>query len=387
MAKRIAFLTPTFATENANGGGLASYLNRMTRALVARGHEVEVFVLSDHRPGMIHHGGVRVERVNGKPRGWLGLGRALRLWRAPAEIMAGAKSLAAALEKRESEQGFDLVQSSDYFAPGRYVPARAGRVHAVRSSCARELMGQVDQGDSARTRYWWTKFESEAVGAAEVAYAPSEFVAKYYRERLGREVKVVRPPGEVIDLNLARVDGVELPAKYLLHFGQLRPYKGTAWLLDALEAAWREERELTVVMAGPVRDSALRRRLEQMKGERRLVMMENLERGEMFGVIQRSEATVLPSLADNLPNTVIESLALGVPVIGGRGASVDELVEEGVTGELAALGDVAGLARLMVRAWRGEMVRKGFVWRSAVQEQMEPGRAVQALGEAVGVAL
>ena len=37
---RIAFLTPEFVAEMANTGGLASYLERMTKALKAVGHDV-----------------------------------------------------------------------------------------------------------------------------------------------------------------------------------------------------------------------------------------------------------------------------------------------------------------------------------------------------------
>jgi len=398
---RLAFLTPAFVTEYANGGGLASYLNRMTRALTDSGHEAEVFVLSDRAfedGAVLDHGGVRVHLVRREAqRGWWKWGRVatrfsiLRMWRAPVEILSGARQLADAFEKRDAEAPFDLVQSSDYFATGLYVKPRAGRPHLVRSSMARELLARVDQGDSARTRRWWIKFELEQMRRAEIAYAPSEYAAAYYRERLGRAVQVVRPPGEVVDFvpDVAiRTGGAELPGKFLLHFGQLRSYKGTPWLLDALAEAWKEELEMTVLLVGPVRDSRLRRRLDSMSGDKRVVWLRELPRAEMYALIQKSAATVLPSLADNFPNTVLESLALGVPVIGGRGASVDELVEDGKTGELVELGDVKGLAQSMIRAWRGELAaKKGFVWESGVRKLMEPSQAVRALGEVAGIEL
>ena len=46
---RVAFLTPEYPTERHFAGGLASYLRRVTRALVDSGHEAEVFALSDAR--------------------------------------------------------------------------------------------------------------------------------------------------------------------------------------------------------------------------------------------------------------------------------------------------------------------------------------------------
>lgn len=48
-----------------------------------------------------------------------------------------------------------------------------------------------------------------------------------------------------------------------------------------------------------------------------------------------ADAFVLPSLQDNLPNTVVESLACGTPVVGFRNCGVPEMVVHGKTGYLA----------------------------------------------------
>ena len=92
-----------------------------------------------------------------------------------------------------------------------------------------------------------------------------------------------------------------------------------------------------------------------------------LPKPDLYAVLLRADATVIPSAVDNLPNTAIESLMLGVPVIGTRGASIDELVEEGVTGNLVTPGDVNGLATTIVKFWRRETtVRKGFEWHGGI---------------------
>ena len=108
---------------------------------------------------------------------------------------------------------------------------------------------------------------------------------------------------------------------------------------------------------------------------------------DLYAVLLRADATVIPSAVDNLPNTAIESLTLGVPVIGTRGVSIDELVEDGVTGNLVTAGDVEGLATTMVKFWRGETaVRKGFKWHGRIADEMEPERAVENLLKLAGVA-
>lgn len=56
---------------------------------------------------------------------------------------------------------------------------------------------------------------------------------------------------------------------------------------------------------------------------------------------------VIPSLQDNLPNTVLEAMACGTPVIGFDVGGIREMVRPGVTGTLVEPGDVGGLCDAM----------------------------------------
>jgi glycosyltransferase involved in cell wall biosynthesis len=70
----------------------------------------------------------------------------------------------------------------------------------------------------------------------------------------------------------------------------------------------------------------------------------------------------------------------GLPVIGSRGASIDELVTQNQNGHLVELGDVYGLAQALVSMWRSQSpVCKGFQWNTAIAEEMRPDRAVANL--------
>ncbi len=57
-----------------------------------------------------------------------------------------------------------------------------------------------------------------------------------------------------------------------------------------------------------------------------------------------ADTFVLPSLQDNLPNTVVESQACGTPVVGFRIGGVPEMVEHGKTGFLAEAKNSLSLA-------------------------------------------
>ena len=60
---RIAFATPEYVTENHFDGGLANYLNRVSRKLADAGHDVHVVTLSQKDETEFCHEGVMVHRV------------------------------------------------------------------------------------------------------------------------------------------------------------------------------------------------------------------------------------------------------------------------------------------------------------------------------------
>jgi glycosyltransferase involved in cell wall biosynthesis len=384
--RRIAFLTTEFPSESEPGGGLASYLDRITRALRDAGHEPEVFVLSPQAPGVLEREGVRVERVRRADRqpavraAWhalpmLGLSRLYPT----LHLLAGALGLARALEARHAARPFDVVQSADYLATGLFVPARDGRRHLVRCSSASDLWADADR-DSRIVRRLESWLERAAIRRADRAYAPSRFVARHLAGRLRRAVQVVRPPA-FLEAKPAERSPLALPPRFLMHVGKPARGKGTALLAGLLRRIWAEDPTFTLVVAGVDRPA-----LSGLAGgtwgaqASRVLALGRLEKPELYAALARAQAVVQPSLADNLPNAAIESLLLGVPVIAFDGASLDELVEPGVTGELVPPGDEPALAAALLRVWRGESpCRKGFSWRGAVAEEMRPSCAVANL--------
>ncbi len=66
---------------------------------------------------------------------------------------------------------------------------------------------------------------------------------------------------------------------------------------------------------------------------------------------------VAPSLQDNLPNTVLESIACGIPVAGFAAGGISDAVRPGETGLLARPGDVAELRSSIVELLRNDEKR------------------------------
>jgi len=82
------------------------------------------------------------------------------------------------------------------------------------------------------------------------------------------------------------------------------------------------------------------------------------EESEVVGLFRSSSAFVCPTLDDNLPNVVMESLACGCPVVGFATGGVPDMVRHDQNGLLAPQGDVAGLARRLKDFCLDETLRR-----------------------------
>ena len=375
---RIAFVTPAFVTE-PNSGGMGSYLHRLTKALLDLGHEPEVFTLSQEKAGPIEFERIRVERVG--PARDLPLHLLSRLARLSPALdvrdvagrVRGALGLSRAFRRRDRDRPFEVVQSSDYGLAGLFIGRHPRRLHIVRCSWASDLFiaadGNLDKVDSRL----YCRLERYCVRKADLAYAPSAFVARHYRDRHGVELAVVRPPF-LLETAIASGPPRELPQRYFMYFGAICRRKGADVLAAALPLVWQREPEFAMVWAGEAWNGTLDS-YRPVWGERasQVCWLGLIPKPELYAVLKQAEATVLPSRVDNLPNTVIESLLFGVPVIGSRGASIDELIEPGKNGELVPIGEPAALAEILVKAWRGEVPwMAGPISLPGIIAEMEP---------------
>lgn len=76
---------------------------------------------------------------------------------------------------------------------------------------------------------------------------------------------------------------------------------------------------------------------------------------------------------DILPNVIKEAMATGVPVVTTRLEGIEELIEDGVSGLLAAPGDVAGLATKLAAALGNAQLRRALAakGREVIEERFD----------------
>ena len=131
---------------------------------------------------------------------------------------------------------------------------------------------------------------------------------------------------------------------------RLSAQKGLPLLIDAVALLVRRglDPRLTIVGEGELRP-ALERQIAAAGLGDRVALVGACDAAGVRGVLGSSRAMVLPSFAEGLPVVIMESLAVGTPVIVSGIAGTPELVDEGC-GWVVPAGSVERLADAMADA-------------------------------------
>ncbi|MBZ5571453.1 MAG: glycosyltransferase family 4 protein [Acidobacteriia bacterium] len=197
-----------------------------------------------------------------------------------------------------------------------------------------------------RARRTWT----EAVDRYIVltSFARSRFV------NAGLPAEKITVKGNCVDPDPGQRTG---EGSYALFVGRVSREKGTPTLLQA----WRQlPRSYTLRIVG---DGPARQRLESeaaAHGLNNVSFLGRVSRERVIEAMKGARFVVFPSqLYENLPLTIVEAFACGVPVVASKLGAMAEIVEEGRTGLFFEPGNPDDLARAVKFGWeQPELMRR-----------------------------
>jgi glycosyltransferase involved in cell wall biosynthesis len=175
-----------------------------------------------------------------------------------------------------------------------------------------------------------------------------------------------RPP----DLNSTR--------RYVVNVARFHPVKDHVTLLKAFQqvAATFADVDLLLVGDGPLRDN--------LEGFVRELQLENRVRflgvrQDIPAILCASKVFVLTSLSEGAPLTLLEAMAVSLPVVVTAVGGMPEIVREGVDGLLAPRQDVAMIAADLDRILRDPKIAAtmGVAGARRVRECYTIDRTVQ----------
>lgn len=353
---RIAFLSTEFVTESDFSGGLANYLLRTCRALRELGHSPTVFIMSD-KWNRFYYKGIHVRRIELRTPQFIRILDRLTLMRFTRLfwMISSAYTFSKILEREHGKEPFDIVQAASFRCTNLFVSRKIPSV--VRISSFEPLLREAyekPRGIAQRMVEW---VELQAIKKADCVYAPSRLLAEKIGSALKQGIKVLEPPFMIDTDNLdwSIYENKLKNKSYLLFFGTIGVLKGCGTIAEILKSLLSSDPDLYFVFVGKTTEHCGRSMLEYIwekaaSNRQRVLHFSPLTHEALYPIIKNARAVLLPSRIDNIPNTCLEAMYLGQIVVGTRGTSFEELVDEGVSGFLCPPDDPQSLLRVTQKA-------------------------------------
>jgi len=104
-------------------------------------------------------------------------------------------------------------------------------------------------------------------------------------------------------------------------------------------------------------------------------------RADLVNIYSSLDLFLMTSIAEGLPNTVLEAMSMEVPVVSTAVDGVPELVVDGKTGFLCDIGDVDTLAKKVVELIENDPLRNSFskAGRKRIEEKFSFERRLQLI--------
>lgn len=98
----------------------------------------------------------------------------------------------------------------------------------------------------------------------------------------------------------------------------------------------------------------------------------------MANVYACADMIVVPSAVENLPNTLLEAMACGLPAVAAKTGGMADAVQDGETGYLVAQGDILGVANRIGELLDDEATRRRMGQAGRKLIEAEFSRGIQA---------
>ena len=354
-------------------GGIGSYVRHISQLLAEHGETVHV--IGEQWKGAsaetetLCDGRLIIHRVpmepSGRPEDNDREARALFATCFPPQAFAWRAALLA--ERLVEEERIDCIEAQEWEAPLYYFLLRRslGLGPARRPPCIvhlhspTEFIVRHNAWDPGRPDYVLAqRLEEYAIKTADGRLCPSKFLARAAEERYelgeGGVHTIPLPIGG--NAPLARTPRTWAGGS-ILYVGRLEPRKGVLeWVAAAVQVASRHP-SLRFEFVGAdlpyTERQSVKQTVEQMIPQAlraNFIFHGEQPRAALPGFLAKARIAVVPSRWENFPNTCVEALCSGLPVLATRQGGMAEMVEDGRTGWLAATADPSGLADALERA-------------------------------------
>lgn len=374
---RHLLICPEYPPSHA--GGIGTYAHHIAHLLARDGETVHVIGQlwkgADRPLETSHDGRLTVHRV--PYLSWRSIlprrrhpkmrsEEARRLFASDYYPQAFSWQAALLAERLVEEEAIDVIEAQEYEAPLYFFQLRRSLgLGATREPpliihlhSPTEFILRHNDYPVGHPAFVAARLEGHCVRAADALLSPSRYLADQIEERFSlarNSIEVIRYPiGESSPIDRTPEtwrDGL------ICYVGRLEGRKGVLEWIDAAVAATRQNPSCSFDFIGEnvLGDGSLsgeeiiqRRIPPDLKARFRFHGRQPREHLHRF--LRRARISVVPSRWDNFPNTCVEAMSSGLPVLTTREGGMAEVVEDGHSGWLAESADEAGLLSALTRA-------------------------------------
>jgi len=149
----------------------------------------------------------------------------------------------------------------------------------------------------------------------------------------------------------------------ILFVGHINEHKGVDLLISATdEVVRRGYRKIIVELVGGGSPRAVKKFKEEVSRREleKYIIFEGI-REDVPSLLSKADLFVLPSRVEGSPTTILEALAVGVPVIASNVGGIPDIIRSGKNGILVPSENKEALIQAMMRLIRGEGLRKKLI--------------------------
>ena len=385
MPARIAFLSKSDET-----GGGASRVACQLRDLIAKhdeGFGIDHWVgLRDPQPPLLGLHGKRLDwkayRIARKLSYWVGLPDFLTMERLNFSPRKHAYHLFHVHDISDAISPYTLKSLAKHapvvwtlhdcspFTGGCIYPLDCTAYHATHCGHCPQLGRWPLMTGIDRTSYMQSYKVAMINEALDAVICPSQWIAEQARRAGVDGALLAVIPNAVDSMTFSPHDrmqsrqelGLPRDAKILLLASMdfRNPYKGWEFALQALSQL---QQPLYVMLIG-----ANQRAMAFPAQHKYLTMERTFDRRRLAKYYAACDLLLFPSMADNCPLVLLESMACGTPAAAFDSGGIREIIDHESDGWLAVQGDTAALVRGIQIAMENETVRCG--WSRNAREKM-----------------
>lgn len=228
--------------------------------------------------------------------------------------------------------------------------------NCIKKSCVHNSRAKSMLGAIENQYYRKSKVYSEKISHI---ITPSEFYkTEFIKDGIDKEkITAIHNYIELEDYNVKNED-----ENYILYFGRLAKEKGILYLLNAISKARKEIENIKLYIAGiGPEEEKIKEIISRNKLDKNVKLLGFLNHDKVKEYVSKSSIVVVPSIwYENCPYSVLETQAIGKPIIGSNLGGIPELVKDNENGLIYKYNDTDELSNKILELYKNDELKKKF---------------------------